>query len=43
MAKEKKTNSNAGLIALFICGLLAVGLIIGCVFFPDELFGMFTK
>lgn len=43
MSTEKKTNSNIGLISLFICGLLTVGLIIACVFFPDELFGLFTK
>lgn len=43
MTKEKKTNSNVGLIALLVCGLIAVALIIGCVFFPDEIFGMFTK
>lgn len=41
MDNEKK--SNGGLIALLICGLLAVALIIGCVFFPDEIFGIFLK
>jgi hypothetical protein len=42
MAKEKK-NSNAGLITLVVCGVLAMALIIACVFFPDELFGLFLK
>lgn len=41
MKKEK--NSHIGLITLIICGLLTVALIIGCVFFPDEIFGLFTK
>lgn len=43
MEKEKKKNSNAGLIALFVCGILTIALIVACVFFPDELFGLFTK
>ena len=40
--KEEK-NSNKGLIALIICGILAVALIVVCVFFPDEFFGLFIK
>ena len=43
MTKQKEKNSNIGLITLAICGLLAVGLIVGCVFFPDEIFGLFIK
>lgn len=43
MTKKKETNSNAGLVTLIVCGLLAVALIIGCVFFPDQIFGLFTK
>lgn len=42
MKKENK-NSNVGLIALFACGILTIALIVACVFFPDELFGLFTK
>ncbi len=38
--KEKK-NGNAGVITLIICGIITVLLIVGCVFFPDQLFGMF--
>ena len=41
MKKEK--NSNKGLITLLICGVLAVGIIIACVFFPEEIFGIFMK
>lgn len=43
MAKKKERKVNAGLITLAICGLLAMALIIGCIFFPDEIFGLFTK
>ena len=43
MPKQKEKNSNAGLVTLFICGLLALALIVGCVFFPDEIFGLFQK
>ena len=43
MSKEKKKDSHIGLITLIICGLLTVALIVGCVFFPEELFGLFTK
>lgn len=38
MAK-KTGKSNAGITILMVCGVLAVLLIIGCVFFPDALFG----
>lgn len=43
MKKKKETKSNIGLITLTICGLLTIILIIGCVFFPDKIFGLFTK
>ena len=39
MANKKEMTSHKGLIILMICGCVAVGLIIGCVFFPEELFG----
>ena len=41
MAKETKKQSNKGLVALIVCGLLALALMIGCIFFPEELFGLF--
>lgn len=41
MTKKKETKTNTGLIILLICGVIAIGLIIGCVFFPNEIFGMF--
>lgn len=43
MANKKEKNSNGGLIALVVCGGIAIALIVGCVFFPDEIFGMFIK
>ena len=43
MANKKEKNPNAGLITLLICGVIAVGLIVGCVFFPEQLFGLFFK
>lgn len=39
MANKKELSSHKGLIILMVCGVIAVGLIIGCVFFPNELFG----
>ena len=42
MAKKEK-NGNGGLITLIVCGIIAMALIIGCVFFPDELFGIFLN
>lgn len=43
MTKKKETNSNTGLTILIICGVLALALIVGCIFFPDEIFGMLRK
>ena len=39
MANKKELSSHKGLIILMICGVIAVGLIIGCVFFQEEFFG----
>lgn len=39
MANKKEMSSHKGLIILMVCGITAVALIIGCVFFPEELFG----
>jgi len=39
MANKKELSTHKGLIILMVCGVIAVALIIGCVFFPDELFG----
>lgn len=39
MSKQKKGNQNTGITILMVCGVVAVLLIIGCVFFPDALFG----
>lgn len=40
---KKKGNPNTGLMILLVCGLLAVALIVGCVFFPDEIFGFLLQ
>ena len=37
----EKKNSNVGIITLIICGIITVALIVGCVFFPEQLFGIF--
>jgi len=41
MANKKEISSNKGLMILMICGIIAVALIIACVFFPDLIFGIF--
>lgn len=42
MAKQTKDiSTNKGAIILMICGIIAVALIVACVFFPDVLFGLF--
>ena len=41
MAKETKKEGNKGLFTLIICGLIAAALMVGCVFFPEQLFGLF--
>ena len=41
MAKENKKEGNKGLFTLIVCGIIALALMIGCVFFPEELFGLF--
>ena len=41
MKKEK--NSNKGLVALIVCGVLTITIIVACLFFPEEFFGLFTK
>ena len=45
MKKEKKEkrekNSNSGLKALIICGIITLVIIAVCIFFPDEFFGLF--
>ena len=42
MAKQTKDiSANKGVIILMICGIIAVALIVTCVFFPEVLFGLF--
>lgn len=40
---NKKKNSNVGIKILIGCGIIAVLLIIGCVFFPEVIFGWLRK
>ncbi len=42
MNKEDKVK-NKGLMALIICGIITVAIIIACIFFPEEIFGIFSK
>jgi len=41
--KKEKNKVNGGIITLIVCGVIAMILVIGCMFFPDEIFGIFTK
>lgn len=41
MAKQKDISSNKGITILMICGIIAVALIVACVFFPEVVFGIF--
>ena len=43
MANKQEKNQNKGLIALLVCGLIAMALIVACVFFKDQFFGLFFK
>jgi len=38
-----KKEENKGILILAICGTIAIALMVGCIFFPDEIFGIFTK
>ena len=38
---KKETKSHGGVIALSICGIITIAIIICCVFFPEQIFGMF--
>jgi len=39
--ETKKAGNNKGLATLIICGIIAMALIVACVFFPDQIFGLF--
>lgn len=41
--KASKENNNTGVITLVICSIITLAIIVACVFFPDEIFGIFTK
>ena len=43
MKNKEESGSNKGLFTLIVCGVLALALIIACVFFPEEFFGLFQK
>ncbi|MGN1358249.1 MAG: hypothetical protein ACI4WU_02660 [Bacilli bacterium] len=40
---ESKGNNNTGIITLVICSIITLAIIVACVFFPDEIFGIFNK
>lgn len=40
---SNKPETNTGVKVLAICGIIAVVLIVACVFFPDVIFGLFLK
>lgn len=41
--KKKENNTHTGVILLIVCAIITLALIIGCVFFPEEIFGIFSK
>ena len=40
---NKPKNNDTGVKILAICGIIAVIIIVACVFFPDIIFGLFLK
>lgn len=40
---KKQKNENKGLKLLIICGIVTVAIIVLCVFFPEQFFGLFSK
>ena len=41
--KASKENNNTGVITLVICSIITIAIIVACVFFPDEIFGIFAQ
>jgi len=39
---NNKSNNNKGLKTLIICGIITAIIIIICVFFPEQFFGLFS-
>lgn len=37
----KENGGKSGFITLIICGILTVLLIVGCLVFPEQIFGIF--
>ena len=42
MENETKKNKK-GVIIMTVCVIISIAIIVGCVFFPEEFFGFFTK
>ena len=40
---NKPQGVETGAKILAICGIIAVAIIVACVFFPDVIFGLFIK
>lgn len=43
MAKSKEKKMDTGLTIAIVCGIIAILLIVACVFFPDAIFGIFLN
>lgn len=43
MSNKPQNGNDTGLKVLAICGIIAVVIIVACVFFPDVIFGLFIK
>lgn len=38
---KKESNGHSGIIAMTICGIITIAIIVACIFFPEEVFGLF--
>ena len=41
--KNQEKNNNKGFKLLIACGIITIIIIVLCVFFPEEFFGLFSK
>ena len=40
---NQEKNNNKGLKLLIVCGIITLVIIVLCVFFPEQFFGLFSK
>lgn len=38
---KKESKMHGGIIALIICSILTICIIAACIFFPEQVFGLF--